>query len=158
MRKLLTQSVFIGKKCLILRTWISFPGDDLKQALEKHPGYKYSPTGYLDFEVLKDKDNDKLNVGEYKFICVETPGHTKGHICLYEPDKKILFSGDHILGNITAYSDENQHLFQFIPDSHSNLIRGLNRNHARWWGCQQHRAHFLDCWQESFRPDTRWQY
>lgn len=30
-----------------------------------------------------------------------TPGHSPGHICLYEPDHKILFSGDHILANIS---------------------------------------------------------
>jgi len=32
---------------------------------------------------------------------VETPGHTPGHMCLYDADKKILFCGDHILGTIT---------------------------------------------------------
>jgi glyoxylase-like metal-dependent hydrolase (beta-lactamase superfamily II) len=34
---------------------------------------------------------------------VATPGHTQGHICLYEEDKKILFSGDHILFDITPH-------------------------------------------------------
>jgi glyoxylase-like metal-dependent hydrolase (beta-lactamase superfamily II) len=29
------------------------------------------------------------------------PGHSTGHICLYEPDHKFLFSGDHILDDIT---------------------------------------------------------
>ena len=29
-----------------------------------------------------------------KFEVIETPGHCPGHICLFEPDKKILFSGD----------------------------------------------------------------
>jgi glyoxylase-like metal-dependent hydrolase (beta-lactamase superfamily II) len=30
-----------------------------------------------------------------------TPGHTPGHICLFLPDEKIMFSGDHILQKIT---------------------------------------------------------
>ena len=30
-----------------------------------------------------------------------TPGHMLGHICLYDEEKQILFSGDHILGDIT---------------------------------------------------------
>jgi glyoxylase-like metal-dependent hydrolase (beta-lactamase superfamily II) len=31
----------------------------------------------------------------------ETPGHTKGHICLYETNKKMPEGGDHILDDIT---------------------------------------------------------
>jgi len=42
-----------------------------------------------------------LSVGDYRFEYVETPGHTKGHTCLYEPDRKILVAGDHILLDIT---------------------------------------------------------
>ena len=42
-----------------------------------------------------------LSVGGYNLQCIETPGHTAGHVCLYEPERKILFSGDHILGDIT---------------------------------------------------------
>jgi len=37
----------------------------------------------------------------YTFHVVWTPGHSPGHICLYEPEKKILLSGDHILPTIT---------------------------------------------------------
>jgi hydroxyacylglutathione hydrolase len=38
------------------------------------------------------------NVGDYKVI--HAPGHTPGSICLYNPDKKVLFAGDNI-----KYSD-----------------------------------------------------
>jgi glyoxylase-like metal-dependent hydrolase (beta-lactamase superfamily II) len=30
-----------------------------------------------------------------------TPGHTPGHVCLFMPEEKLLFSGDHILQKIT---------------------------------------------------------
>ena len=40
-------------------------------------------------------------VGVYRFECVETPGHTAGHMCLYEPHAKLLVSGDHVLGDIS---------------------------------------------------------
>ncbi|HLJ48779.1 MAG TPA: MBL fold metallo-hydrolase [Bryobacteraceae bacterium] len=30
-----------------------------------------------------------------------TPGHASGHVCLYAPEHKLLFSGDHVLDNIT---------------------------------------------------------
>lgn len=45
------------------------------------------------------KDGDTLERGQYRFICIETPGHNKGHMCLYEPEKKFLISGDHLLKN-----------------------------------------------------------
>ena len=46
-------------------------------------------------------DGDTIATGEFTFRVIWTPGHAKGHLCLYEPGKKILLSGDHILPNIT---------------------------------------------------------
>jgi len=72
---------------------------ELQTFLERHPGYKYRAKGQLSFSILKE--GDTLNIGEYSFKCVETPGHTEGHMCLYEPRKKVFISGDHILNDIT---------------------------------------------------------
>lgn len=47
------------------------------------------------------RDGDTVSTGEFTFRVIWTPGHAKGHICLYEPVKKILLSGDHILPKIT---------------------------------------------------------
>jgi glyoxylase-like metal-dependent hydrolase (beta-lactamase superfamily II) len=76
-----------------------FPREELRTALQKHPGYKYSPRGPINFSTVKD--GDVIAVGDYNFRCVATPGHTGGHMCLYDPDKKILVSGDHVLDDIT---------------------------------------------------------
>lgn len=46
---------------------------------------------------------EKLPNGSFEFEVLWTPGHSPGHICLYEPKKKLLFSGDHILPNITSH-------------------------------------------------------
>lgn len=43
------------------------------------------------------KENDILSVGRYDFRVVETPGHTPGHLALYSPEHKLIFSGDHML-------------------------------------------------------------
>ncbi len=40
------------------------------------------------------KPNDVLNFGETKWIAVHTPGHTAGHCCFYEPNKKLMFATD----------------------------------------------------------------
>jgi glyoxylase-like metal-dependent hydrolase (beta-lactamase superfamily II) len=78
----------------------NFPEDMLQVVLCNHPFYKYGPKGQLDFDILKD--DCTISIGDYLFKCVETPGHTRGHMCLYEPNKKLLVSGDHILSNITS--------------------------------------------------------
>lgn len=46
-------------------------------------------------------DGNNIQVGDYSFKCLETSGHSPGHICLYDTNKKILISGDHILFDIT---------------------------------------------------------
>lgn len=72
---------------------------DADDAVEKHPGKKYLFTGQPEFTPLRE--GDVLSVGRYRFRCLETPGHTPGHLCLYEPAAKLLVSGDHILDSIT---------------------------------------------------------
>jgi glyoxylase-like metal-dependent hydrolase (beta-lactamase superfamily II) len=49
---------------------------------------------------IKLKDGDKISTGSSEFKVLLTPGHSSGHICLYEPKRKFLFSGDHILPDI----------------------------------------------------------
>ncbi len=46
-------------------------------------------------------DADTITIGSFSLQVVWTPGHSPGHICLYEPNQKILFSGDHVLPVIT---------------------------------------------------------
>ena len=72
---------------------------DADTAVGNHPGKKYFFDGRPDFTSLRE--GDSLSVGRYRFHCVETPGHTPGHLCLYEPDSRLFFSGDHILDRIT---------------------------------------------------------
>ena len=59
-----------------------------------------------------------LKVNDYKFYCIETPGHTAGHMCLYEPEKKILISGDHLLfdisPNVSQWFEDSNPLDDYI--------------------------------------------
>ena len=93
-----------------------FPENELRAALDKHPGAKYGSEWIPDLKVLED--GDRVHVGEYHFQCVATPGHTMGHICLYEPDKNLLVSGDHILiditPNIQCWSDVQNPLKHYL--------------------------------------------
>jgi len=93
-----------------------FPREVLEAALQNHPGRKYASE--LTFELTLLEDGDIVEIGDYRLRCVQTPGHTKGHMCLYEPDKKFLFSGDHILIDITphiqAWSDDDNPLKEYL--------------------------------------------
>lgn len=46
---------------------------------------------------------ETITCGEFSFRVLSTPGHAPGHICLYDSDKRIMFSGDHILPTITPH-------------------------------------------------------
>jgi glyoxylase-like metal-dependent hydrolase (beta-lactamase superfamily II) len=76
-----------------------FPEKELQEVPHAHPGFKFRSTEPLSFHILKE--GDTLRISDYVFHCIETPGHSKGHMCLYEPSKKIFVAGDHILRDIT---------------------------------------------------------
>jgi glyoxylase-like metal-dependent hydrolase (beta-lactamase superfamily II) len=70
----------------------------------------------VDFSTLKE--GDEIGIGDYLFTCIETHGHSPGHMCLYEPSKKILVSGDHLLiditPNIALWSDREDPLSEYL--------------------------------------------
>ena len=35
----------------------------------------------------------------------ETPGHAPSHVCLFQAERRLLISGDHVLGRISLYFD-----------------------------------------------------
>ena len=43
------------------------------------------------------KEGDEVKVGNLTFRVMETPGHTPGHLSLFEPQSRLLFGGDHAL-------------------------------------------------------------
>ncbi len=43
---------------------------------------------------MKVTDGDEIDTGNRVFQVIHTPGHTLGHISLYEPDEKVLICGD----------------------------------------------------------------
>ncbi len=76
-----------------------FPEAELKKVWAGHPGFKFSSRRQVDFTTVGE--GDTIEVGDYLFKGIETPGHSPGHMCLYEASKKVLVCGDHILFDIT---------------------------------------------------------
>jgi glyoxylase-like metal-dependent hydrolase (beta-lactamase superfamily II) len=51
----------------------------------------------------------------------ETPGHAPSHVCLFQPDRRLLISGDHLLGRISPYFD-----YGHSPDPVGEFLRSLD--------------------------------
>jgi glyoxylase-like metal-dependent hydrolase (beta-lactamase superfamily II) len=51
----------------------------------------------------------------------ETPGHAPSHVCLHQPDRRLLVSGDHLLGRISLYYD-----FGYTPDPAGEYLESLD--------------------------------
>ena len=85
----------------ILDLYISngFAAEDARTAMMSHPAHKYGLKRKLEFTIVND--GDVIDIGDFHFRCVATPGHSPGHTSLYEAEKKILVAGDHILFDIT---------------------------------------------------------
>lgn len=76
-----------------------FPQEELERAVSTHPGHLYGSRRPITYTTVAE--GDRLTIGDYSFVAIDTPGHTPGHMCLYEPNKKVLLTGDHILQDIT---------------------------------------------------------
>lgn len=47
-------------------------------------------------------DQDMLVLAESSWEVMHTPGHARGHICLYNPENRYLLAGDHLLPDISS--------------------------------------------------------
>ncbi|MEM1746410.1 MAG: MBL fold metallo-hydrolase [Candidatus Nezhaarchaeales archaeon] len=87
------------KKLVDFYVMNGFPKEEAGLLLRLHPGIRY--TYWRDFKFKKLSDADVIALGDVSLRCILTPGHTPGHICLYDEERKVLFSGDHVLFDIT---------------------------------------------------------
>jgi glyoxylase-like metal-dependent hydrolase (beta-lactamase superfamily II) len=72
-------------------------------------------SGEIGFPDIFFSGGERISTGLFNFEVIWTPGHSPGHICLYERAKKVLISGDHILSHITP-------VIAFNPFSRSNPL------------------------------------
>lgn len=86
-----------------------FPEGKIENIFPSLGAETYNPDDLLPFSYLED--GDSLSIGNYHFRCVATPGHTRGHLCLYEPRLKVFVAGDHLLYDISpgihGFTNEN---------------------------------------------------
>ena len=51
----------------------------------------------------------------------ETPGHAPSHVCLHQPQRRLLISGDHLLGRVSLYYD-----YGWTPDPAGEFLHSLD--------------------------------
>jgi glyoxylase-like metal-dependent hydrolase (beta-lactamase superfamily II) len=73
-----------------------------------------------------EPDRDLLNgvsigtdLGEW--VVYETPGHSPSHVCMFQPERRLLVSGDHLLGRISLYFD-----YGYSPDPVGEFLSSLD--------------------------------
>lgn len=67
-------------------------------------------------------DGDLIHLGKVAFKVIHTPGHTKGSICLYCPEQKLLISGDTLFSGAWGRTDLPTSSFEDIMTSISNKL------------------------------------
>ena len=51
----------------------------------------------------------------------ETPGHAPSHVCLHQPERRLILSGDHVIGRVSLYYD-----FGYTPDPAGEFLSSLD--------------------------------
>jgi glyoxylase-like metal-dependent hydrolase (beta-lactamase superfamily II) len=76
-------------------------------------------------DVLKEPDRDLLpgveietDLGTWQVH--ETPGHAPSHVVLHQPERRLLISGDHLLGRVVLFFD-----YGHSPDPVGEFLRSL---------------------------------
>ena len=102
--------------------------------IEDEPGLKDVSVNLSDYVGLGNvtieadsrlNDEDLIHIGDIEFKVLHTPGHTKGGICLYQPDEKILFSGDTIFRGTWGRTDLPTGNFEAVINSITDKIMTL---------------------------------
>jgi hydroxyacylglutathione hydrolase len=102
--------------------WASFFTADKLEAAEQPHIDPFFGSSIPPIEIARRiKEGDTLDLGGIRFKVLETPGHTAGSICLYEPIKRWLFSGD------TVFADGSFGRTDLRSGSSPQLIDSLHR-------------------------------
>jgi glyoxylase-like metal-dependent hydrolase (beta-lactamase superfamily II) len=97
------------------------PADSVKRWIERRrvQGSGQAGTLRVDRE-LAEGDTLATDLGEWRVI--ETPGHAPSHLCLYQPERRLLISGDHLLGRVSLYFDAG-----YTPDPVAEFLGSLDK-------------------------------
>lgn len=97
-----------------MREWLfkyGVPSNELK-ALPSTLFPSVFPIGEPDITL---RGGETLEMAGRKIIVKWTPGHTYGHICLYDVEHRLIYTGDHMLPDITPNISLSRHYEEGDP-------------------------------------------
>lgn len=107
----------------VLYDYIGFNTPGTSHLKSLYPNQKFFPKGLPKITVARELvDGDVLDFGGVVLRVLHTPGHTPGHICLYEPENKILFSGDLFLENLGPWYGHTSSSIEDFIESTKKII------------------------------------
>jgi glyoxylase-like metal-dependent hydrolase (beta-lactamase superfamily II) len=97
------------------------PPDAAQRRLERRRDQGSGQAGTLRVDrELREGDMVETDLGAWRVI--DTPGHAPSHICLYQPERRLLISGDHLLGRVSLYFDTG-----YTPDPVGEFLHSLDK-------------------------------
>jgi len=101
-----------------------FPEEVLSRQGRENQGRRYGVKQMFPAQLVED--GATLWLGDLAVQCIHTPGHTPGHMALYLPQQQLLFSGDHILFDITP----NISVWSGVADPLEDYLASLEKIRA----------------------------
>lgn len=100
-----------------------FPEDQITSIVATDPARVNSLECVTD-QFYSLEDGEKIQVGDYSLQTVLVPGHTPGCCMFWAEQQKIMFTGDHVLFNITP----NIAAWMWVEDPLGNYLNSLDKS------------------------------
>jgi glyoxylase-like metal-dependent hydrolase (beta-lactamase superfamily II) len=97
------------------------PEEPLQRWAERRGSASYGVAGIVEPD-RRLIDGVVVDTDLGRWHAVETPGHAPSHVCLWQPERRLLISGDHLLGRVSLYYD-----FGYTPDPAGEFLASLDR-------------------------------
>lgn len=107
-----------------------FPRHLIAKLYETNPARSMAPPTGGRYESLED--GQVVETGGYRLQCLLMPGHTPGQMCFWMEEQGILFTGDHVLFDITP----NITAWPNLPDALGAYLESLKKIRS----CKVHHA------------------
>ena len=97
--------------------------------------YKSGDSGDMSLHVhLWLESRSRFDLGNFTFDIIHTPGHTSGSICVYEPEKKFIFTGDTLFAGgvlpVIAESGSTGDYINSLKSLQTRLIKEVYPGHG----------------------------
>ena len=100
------------------------PEEPLRPWAQARPGQSFGIAGIVEpARELLPGVVVETDLGAWEVVL--TPGHAPSHVCLWQPERRLLISGDHLLGRVSPYYD-----YGYSPDPAGEFLASLDRVEA----------------------------